>query len=300
MECGKVKRDLDIVAKEFPDGRRQETASSAGLFIVGTDTGVGKTVIACAIARLLVNHGVKVGVMKPVETGCRLVKGQCHPADGAALKAAARCEAPLSSITAYRYRLPLAPYAAARIAQRPGVNLGRVVQRFQMQRRRHDFMIVEGIGGLLVPLSARRDLIDMVLAFDLPVLLVAHSGLGTLNHTLLTLRHGRERGVRFVGVLLNQTTSRRTLADATNPAIIAKRCTLPVFSVPCFKRKLFSGGDDPVSALAQIRRVSPVWPTRFDNRQNPVLERDEEAESLQQWLLRLVKKAVGQRKQPEG
>ena len=280
------------------NGWRKDTAPPAGLFIVGTDTGVGKTVVACAIARLLSNHGVNVGVMKPVETGCRLRKGQLFPADGAALKAAARSEAVLSSVTAYCYRLPIAPYPAAQIARQPGVNLGRVVQRFQTQRRQHAFMIVEGIGGLLVPLSAKRDLIDLVLAFDLPVLLVAHSGLGTLNHTLLTLRHGSDRGVRFAGVVLNHATSRPTLADATNPAVLAARCAFPVFSFPCFKRKPASEKDDLVLALARSRRVSatgPAYPAQgsslFLNQRT--LKRDQEEESLQQWLLRIVKKTAG-------
>ena len=279
----------------LPDGWQTNTTPSAGLFIVGTDTGVGKTIIACAIARLLVNHGVNVGVMKPMETGCRMRKGQLFPADGAALKAAARSEAPLSAITCDRYRLPLAPYVAAQMEQRPVVNLGRVVQRFQAQRRQHAFMIVEGIGGLLVPLSARRDLIDLILALDLPVLLVAHSGLGTLNHTLLTLRHGSDRGVRFAGVVLNQTTSRQTLADKTNPAVLAARCALPVFSFPYFKRESASGEDATVLALARARRTS-AKPTTQRSRQRVSqrnLERDEKAESFQQWLLRIVKKRRG-------
>ena len=274
----------------------------AGLFIVGTDTGVGKTVVACAIARLLVNQGVDVGVMKPVETGCRLRKGQLFPADGAALKAAARSEEALSAITGDCYRLPVAPYPAAQMARRPVMNLGRVVQRFQVQSRRHAFMIVEGIGGLLVPLSARRDLIDMVLAFDLPALLVAHSGLGTLNHTLLTLRHGSDRGVRFAGVVLNHTTSRETLADATNPAVLAARCALPVFSFPYFKQKSAAGEDPHALVLARARRTSARSAAQELRRLvgQGAMERDVGSESFQQWLLRIVKKTAGPVKRTHG
>ena len=279
-------------------GGQRKDSPPAGLFIVGTDTGVGKTVVACAIARLLANHGVNVGVMKPVETGCRMRKGELFPADGAALKTAARSEAALSTITSDRYRLPVAPYTAARMARRPVVNLGRVLQRFQTERRQHDFMIIEGVGGLLVPLSAQRDLIDMILALDLPALLVAHSGLGALNHVLLTLRHGSDRGVRFTGVVLNHTTSRRTLADATNPAVLATRCRLPIFSFPYFKWKSASGDDDLVPALARARRRSAAWPAHpvKGRRQIAVqrtLKQDEKEESFQRWLLRIVKKMAG-------
>ena len=282
------------MGQPFLDGQRMDAAPPAGLFIVGADTGVGKTVVACAIARLLANHGVDVGVMKPVETGCRMRKGQLFPADGAALKAAARSEVPLAAITSDLYRLPLAPYVAAQMAWRPVVNLGRVVQCFQAQRRQHAFMIVEGIGGLLVPLSARRDLIDLILALDLPTLLVARSGLGTLNHVLLTLRHGSDRGVRFVGVVLNHTTSRQTLADKTNPAVLAARCALPVFSFPYFKQASASGEDAIALALAHARRT-PAKPATQGLRQRVSqrnLERNEKAESFQQWLLHIVKKTA--------
>ena len=276
----------------LPDRRQTNTTPPAGLFIAGTDTGVGKTIIACAIARLLADHGMDVGVMKPVETGCRIRNGRLFPVDGAALKAAARSEAPLSTIAFYRYRLPVAPHAAAQIARRPVVDLSRVAQRFQTQRQKHAFMIVEGIGGLLVPLSAQYDLIDLILAFDLPVLLVARSGLGTLNHTLLTLRHGSDRGVRFIGAVLNQTTPRRTLADATNPAMLAERCALPVFSFPYCERKSVSGGDSFVLALARAHRT-PTAQGLLRKRGRRRWKRNKKAESLQQWLFRIVKKTTG-------
>ncbi len=202
-----------------------------GLCIVGTDTGVGKTVIAGAIARLLVMRGVDVAVMKPVETGCRMQRGKIFPADGAYLKAAARCEDALDHITPYRYPSALSPYAAGCIEKRR-ISARMLIRRMVARQRSCAFLLVEGIGGLLVPLSARTDWLDVVKGLDLPVLLVARSGLGTLNHTQLTWREGLRNGLKFAGIILNQSTPRKTLADHTNPKFLSARCKVPIVSFP--------------------------------------------------------------------
>jgi dethiobiotin synthetase len=89
-------------------------------------------------------------------------------------------------------------------------------------------MIVEGVGGLLVPITKKIDLLDLILEMNLPVLLVARSGLGTLNHTRLTLEYGRSRGILFAGIILNQTQSLRTVADESNLRVLAKKTDVPI------------------------------------------------------------------------
>lgn len=202
-----------------------------GLFVIGTDTGVGKTLIAGALARLLSSRGVDVGVMKPIETGCRCWKGALLPADGSYLRSAARTADPIHLIVPYRYKDPLAPWVAS-LREKRKIDFGKIVQAYDRLRRKHSFLIVEGVGGLLVPLTARFDLIDLILLLDLPVLLVARSGLGTLNHTLLTLRHGSQQGLRFLGALLNQNLPRKTLADRTNLESLRERIDVPLLG--CF------------------------------------------------------------------
>jgi dethiobiotin synthetase len=207
-----------------------------GIFIAGTDTAVGKTVIAGAIARALSSEGVDVGVMKPIETGCRRGKGGLVPADGIYLKAAARSTDSIGSVTPYRYRDPLAPYAAS-LREKKKVHLGNIVKAYDRLRRQRSFLIVEGVGGLMVPLTNTLDLIDLILLLDLPVLLVGRSGLGTLNHTLLTLRFGSEHGVRFIGIILNQLSPGKTLADKTNPEVLEGRINVPLAGpFPYFKK----------------------------------------------------------------
>jgi len=174
--------------------------------------------------------------MKPIETGCRKIKGMLHPADGVYLKDAARSSDPIGSITPYTYSAPLAPYAAS-LREKKKVHLDAIVKTYDRLRRHHSFLVVEGVGGLMVPLTARLDLLDMILLLDLPVLLVARSGLGTLNHTLLTLRYGSERHVRFIGVILNQTAPAKGPAEESNPEILSGRINVPLTGpFPYFKK----------------------------------------------------------------
>ncbi|MFQ5579891.1 MAG: dethiobiotin synthase [Nitrospiria bacterium] len=199
-----------------------------GIFITGTDTGVGKTLVAGAIARLLFSEGIDVGVMKPFESGCRQTREGLLPEDAAYLKLSARSEDPLRLITPYSFQEPLAPYAAA-LRTNKKIDIARILKAFHQLQKRHTFLVVEGVGGLMVPLTARKDLISLILLLKLPVLVVARSGLGTLNHTLLTLGSGAVRGISFSGIVLNRSTRGLDLSEKSNLEILRKRCNLPVF-----------------------------------------------------------------------
>lgn len=207
-----------------------------GVFVTGTDTGIGKTLIAGALARVLRSEGIDIGVMKPVETGCRTRKGRLLPADGEYLRIAAQARDPLSFVTPYCFRSPLAPRAAS-LLEKKKVDFKTILKAYDHLRERHSFLIVEGIGGLMVPLTARSSVIDLILLLDLPVLLVARSGLGTLNHSLLTLDVGARYGIRFFGVLFNQTQPSKTLADRTNVDILSEKMDVPFLgSLPYFRK----------------------------------------------------------------
>jgi dethiobiotin synthetase len=212
-----------------------------GLFIIGTDTGVGKTFVTAALARALNARGMDVGVMKPIETGCRLRQGKLYPADGAFLRQAAGVRDSLDLVTPVRFRLPLAPYAAA-IREGRKVDLRLIDQAYRTLRKRHSFLLVEGIGGLLVPIRRDYTVLDLIRRFGLPVLVVARPGLGTINHTLLTVQRLQEAKVAVAGVLLNPAPSGaaggETLAERTNPAVL--QCLLPV---PIWKGEFY--GDPP-------------------------------------------------------
>jgi dethiobiotin synthetase len=174
----------------------------AGVFIAGTDTGVGKTVVAALLARALRRKGIDVGVMKPYASGSW--------EDSEKLRAAAGGRQPLDRVTPAFYAKPLAPAAAYFFPDggRPPA-FGRVVKAFLRLRDEHEFVVAEGLGGVLAPLDPRRTVADLIRAFRLPVWLVARPGLGTLNHTLLSLEALRRRGARVDRAATAAGTSRR-------------------------------------------------------------------------------------------
>jgi dethiobiotin synthetase len=171
-----------------------------GLFVSGTDTGVGKTVVTAALAELLRSAGRTVRVCKPVATD----------ADGPVaadtrLLAAAADDRDYVAITPWSFDLPAAPPVAARAV---GVRLDVDVIALAVQRRMEPgaILLVEGVGGLLCPLTETAVVADLVERLRLPLLIVARLALGTLNHTLLTLEAARSRGLEVFGVVLSETT----------------------------------------------------------------------------------------------
>ena len=170
-----------------------------GLFVTGTDTEVGKTVITAGLALALRRRGFSVGVAKPVQSG--------HAADDPTgdamrLRVLAGLDEGPDEITAYAFRAPLAPLVAARIEGRK-VEPAAVVRHVRALGVRHDVLLVEGAGGLMVPLADGWTVADLARALALPLLVVARPGLGTVNHTVLTLTAARAFGLDPVGVVLN-------------------------------------------------------------------------------------------------
>lgn len=189
-----------------------------GLFVTGTDTGVGKTYVACALARGLRAAGIDVGVMKPAETGV----STGGPQDAQALRRAAEVDDALDDVCPERFALPASPEVAAR-AQGRRVSLPAIQAAWARLRARHDFMLVEGAGGLLVPLDEATDMAGLAAMLALPVLVVARARLGTINHTLLTLEAARARGLEVFGVVISHAEGVVSEADAHNLESLRRR-----------------------------------------------------------------------------
>ena len=186
-----------------------------GVFITGTDTGVGKTFFACKLAALLRVSGYRVGVMKPAESGCAEREGKLYPEDATLLKKASASQDPLDKICPYQFREPLAPNVAA---QREGITLDidRLIDVYNEISSTHDITLVEGAGGLMVPLLPSYTYADFARVLKLPVLVIAANRLGMINHLVLTLEHARCKGLSVLGYVLNRLESGASLAAETN------------------------------------------------------------------------------------
>ncbi len=208
-----------------------------GVFVTGTDTGVGKTLVAAALAAWCRRQGLNVGVMKPVATGPgrRTINRGHLPAvaeDARRLASAASVTDAWSLITPVSFRQPLAPWVAAEQAGRP-CSLTAIRTAFRLLCRRHSFMIVEGVGGLAVPLTRTVMVAHLARRFRLPLVIVARPTLGTLNHTLLTVAYARRHGLTLAGVVLNYAQPppgdvMARVACRTNPSAITRAARVPV------------------------------------------------------------------------
>jgi dethiobiotin synthetase len=194
----------------------------AGLFITSTDTGAGKTLIAGAIAKILADKGRKVGVFKPIATGCQYKWDGLISNDTEFLASCANSNLSLSTITPVGYRTPAAPIVSAAREGRP-IDFGKITTAYKEICQDSDVVIVEGIGGVRVPLTEQFDLLDLAVEFALPVVIVARPNLGTLNHTLMTIDCVRAAELKIAGVVINGYNAvKSTVAEDTAPEVIAK------------------------------------------------------------------------------
>ncbi len=189
------------------------------LFITGTDTGVGKTAVTASLAAVLHEQGLDVGVMKPVSSG--------GTGDAQLLKKAAGVSDSLDLINPIRLAAPLSPNVAAQLEDRR-ILLEPVVNAYRRLTTLHDTVLVEGVGGLLVPIRDDFSVADLALQFGLPLVVVARAALGTINHTLLTLEAAATRGLRVRGVVYNtpQPGSLDTAA-LTSPEVVTRLTGIP-------------------------------------------------------------------------
>ncbi len=200
-----------------------------GVFITGTDTGVGKTLVAAAVAISLKKQGCNVGVMKPIETGVSPIN--LIQSDAARLRAIVESNDMFEAICPYHFRWPLAPLAAAQ-AERRGINPDIIRKVYRILSGRYDYMIVEGSGGVSVPITPRTDVIDIIIQLKLPAVIVGQAGLGGINHALLTIGALRRRKITIIAVILNQTAPTRSkiahIQERTTVEILRKQAGVPV------------------------------------------------------------------------
>lgn len=172
-----------------------------GYFITGTDTGVGKTLVTAALVALFKKRGWDAGVMKPFETG--IDPNSNRLSDAEFLLATAGLDDPLSDVSPARFQTPASPYQASLIERRE-IDVQAVIRKFHLLQNRRQRLLVEGIGGILVPIRRDYLVIDLIKDLGLPAIVVSRLALGTINHTLLTVRAAQEKGIAVRGVIFNR------------------------------------------------------------------------------------------------
>jgi len=217
------------------------TGAPTDFAVVGTDTGVGKTILAAGLTGWLREDGWDARAIKPCQTG--------YPPDDDASVVAAACGTDAASTCLRRLEPPLAPAVAAAKSDE-SLSYAEIRDGCESAIAESEVGIVEGIGGLRVPLADGREVVDLVADLDVPVIVVARSGLGTLNHTALTVEALRSRRIPVRGIVLNEFED-ATIAERTNPRVIQEMTDCTVETVPTLDCS------SPASLSTQVREHLP-------------------------------------------
>lgn len=229
-------------------------SNKKGIFIAGTDTGVGKTIVAAGLVRLFRRLGTQAIGLKPVETGCETRGDVLWPEDGDFLTRASEHAITLEECAPQRMSLPASPYRAA-LVEGKRLSLSAMVNHIRDLAERADLTVVEGAGGLMVPIEQDRLMIDLARELGFPVILVARSALGTVNHTLLSIEALRNRAIEIAGVALSSSSEEIGPEEAYTPEDLARLIgDIPLVSLP---RISASERDDP-EAIAN--KIKSLWP----------------------------------------
>jgi dethiobiotin synthetase len=205
-----------------------------GIFITGTDTGVGKTFVAEGLIKAVREKGLNVCPMKPLETGCRLRQGRLIPADTVRLIRASGVDEEIDLINPYRFM-------AAEI-EGVKINRKRIFSAYDRISKKYDITIVEGAGGIMVPVFKKYLFIDLINDLELPLVIVSRPGLGTINHTLLTIDSLKNKGLHILGVIINYSVNiKKGLTEKTNPEVIEKLAGSPVLGIVPYLRNPSDG-----------------------------------------------------------
>ncbi len=222
-----------------------------GLFITGTDTHIGKTVITAGLGLALRSRRINVGIMKPFQSGAILNEGRYYYPDLEFLKKVIPTHEPDDVLAPYSFKAPLAPYMAAK-EEGVAIYWPKVPAAYQRIAESHDLTIVEGAGGLAAPLAKGKTNADLARELDLPILIVARPALGTVNHTYLTIHYAKAKGLRVIGVILNYTSAAMPgLAEKTNPGLITEMTGIPVLGILPYS-PLLQVEEGRQSGLAQL------------------------------------------------
>lgn len=227
-----------------------------GVFVTGTDTNVGKTMIAAGLTAALRRTGIQACYFKPIQSGAAAKGGQLIPTDALLAQQLAGLDEPWALLTPIVLKLPLAPAVAAAQAG-VTIDLARIVQAYRELAGRYEYLVVEGAGGLYVPLIGNDFLVlDLAGWLGLPLVVVARPGLGTINHSTLTVKAAFQAGLEVAGIIINQYPAEPNLAEQTNPEVIADLTKVPILG----KVPLIPDIDTAPGKMALVAALQAIIP----------------------------------------
>ncbi len=201
-----------------------------GIFVTGTDTGVGKTAISAGIAWALRRQKVDVGVMKPFATANRVFSKRYRSQDTALLARASAVNDHDYDLNPFFYSIAASPLSATELKYGPPVDIKSALHKLKELGRSHQFMIVEGIGGIMVPLTENEFVMDFAKRTNLPLIIVSTPKLGTLNHTLLTVMACKKLRLRVAGIVLNKTSKKPDVVEQKTAPILERLTDIKVLA----------------------------------------------------------------------
>lgn len=207
-------------------------------FVTGIDTNVGKTFVCLLLLLIFQQKGLNTGYMKPVETGVKINEdGSADYLDGSYVKEKGGLKAGLDSITPYTFKFPLSPYAASNLENKT-ICIREILLKFYELNDIYDYMIIEGAGGMLVPLKREHFIIDIARYIDADVILVTKAGLGMLNHTLLNIEYAKSHDINIAGIIINNALNENDESVLSNKKILSKYTDIPIIGdIPYMKNK---------------------------------------------------------------
>lgn len=230
------------------------TLNKKGLFIAGTDTGVGKTLVTAGLVRYARNQGLRCVAVKPVETGCKPREGVLFPEDGAFLREASENDLSLDDCAPFRFSLPASPARAAAM-EGSKLFLSDLEEHVRTVVESADLTVVEPAGGLMVPIEEDLMVIDLALRLGFPTVLVARSSLGTINHTLLSVEALNRREIELAGIVLSSVAEEPGPEEVFTPGDLSRLVgDVPVLVLP---RLGTEDAGDP-QRISQV--MTDTWP----------------------------------------
>ena len=229
---------------------------SDGIFITGTDTGIGKTLITASLAWKFSKSIRKICVMKPFATGVSIHSKHYNSEDLAILAKAIKLEEKQENLNPYFYPLPCSPFMASSLLNLHPPALGFAFEKFKFLQKKYDYLIVEGIGGVMVPLDNKNTLLDFIKLTKLGVIIVATPKLGTFNHILLSVKICQSNDIPIKGIVINKMPNHPSQIEEEVPRYIEEFTELPVLGIiPTIRNLKFN--ESMFSEIAKLIDINP-------------------------------------------